>query len=190
MIEIKINDQEVTNALARLFRRLTDLTPVMDDIGEYMVESTKQRFNTGVAPDGRKWLANSETTILRYLHTKGGGTSRRPGEEWQSPYYNQDGVLNKKGAGLVAGKRPLIGESKRLSTEIHYQADSGRVVIGSSLIYSAVQQFGAKAGSFGRTRRGALIPWGDIPARPFLGLSDKDKAAVLDIFDEHLELNP
>ncbi len=34
-------------------------------------------------------------------------------------------------------------------------------------------------------KRGAPIPWGDIPARPFLGLSD-DEADVRDIVARYL----
>ena len=39
----------------------------------------------------------------------------------------------------------------------------------------------------GKTRRGAPIPWGDIPARPFVGLSSEDKEAVLETIAEALE---
>lgn len=83
--------------------------------------------------------------------------------------------------------RPLFGESRRLSSEIAYEAGSDFVEVGSSLVYSAVHQFGAAKGAFGRTRRGAPIPWGDIPARPFLGLADDDRRDVLEILGEHLD---
>jgi hypothetical protein len=44
-------------------------------------------------------------------------------------------------------------------------------------------QFGAKKHSF----TGGKTPWGDIPARPFLGLSAADRVEVLAILQEHLE---
>jgi len=55
-----------------------------------------------------------------------------------------------------------------------------------------VQQFGAKKGQFGKTRRGAPIPWGNIPARPFLGVSVSDRSDILAILAEHLRkaINP
>jgi phage gpG-like protein len=62
----------------------------------------------------------------------------------------------------------------------------GGVEVGSSLEYAAVQQFGARQGQLGRTRRGAPIPWGDIPPRPFLGLSAADRQEILGILAEHL----
>jgi rhamnose transport system permease protein len=45
--------------------------------------------------------------------------------------------------------------------------------VASPAIYGAVMQFGAAQGAFGTTARGAPIPWGSIPARPFLGRSEE-----------------
>ncbi|BAO81042.1 Mu-like prophage protein gpG [Serpentinimonas raichei] len=84
------------------------------------------------------------------------------------------------------GSKPLIGETRELSRGIDYRAGREQVEVGSSRIYAATQQFGAKAGAFGRTRRGHKIPWGDIPARPFLGVSAADRSALLDALAEHL----
>lgn len=47
-------------------------------------------------------------------------------------------------------------------------------------------QFGMTQGYAGSTRRGSSIPWGDIPGRPFLGISDSDSASILDIIVDHL----
>lgn len=51
--------------------------------------------------------------------------------------------------------------------------------VSSAAIQSAVMQFGAAKGAFGSTSRGAPIPWGTIPARPFLGVSQKDEDDIL-----------
>ena len=83
------------------------------------------------------------------------------------------------------GSRPLI-DSGILAGGIAYQLVDGGVEIGSSRIYSGTQQFGAKKGQYGRTARGAPIPWGDIPARPFLGVSDADEQTILGILADHL----
>lgn len=66
-------------------------------------------------------------------------------------------------------KKPLIGESGALSGQIFYRLVGNSLEIGSSMEYSAVQQFGAREGSLG-----GGAPWGDIPARPFLGVSADD----------------
>lgn len=151
MITIELENQRVLDALNNLAKHSQNLMPAMQDIGEYMVMATKQRFSTATAPDGSKWAENSALTAKLKGHNK-----------------------------------PLIGESKRLSNEIHYNASAGGIEIGSSLIYAATQQFGATKGSFGTTKRGGPIPWQTIPARPFLGVSASDADHITDILREHL----
>lgn len=173
MIEIRIDDGQVLSALQRLAAAGTDLTPALKQVGEYLVDATRQRFASSTAPDGTPWAPNTEATYLQYLGLFKGS-------------YTKTGRLSKAGAGRAAGKRPLIGETKSLSTLISYRVDGTTLEVGSPLVYAATHQFGARKGEFGTTRRGAPIPWGDIPARPFLGLSDDDKTEVLAILQEHL----
>lgn len=52
--------------------------------------------------------------------------------------------------------------------------------------YAATQQFGAKKGEFRSTKNGAPVPWGDIPARPFLGISADDEDKIIEIIQSHL----
>lgn len=67
----------------------------------------------------------------------------------------------------------------RLLGSIHPTVGHNEVSVGTNVVYAAAQQFGMRRGAAGQTRRGAPIPWGDIPARPFLGLSDADEREVL-----------
>lgn len=67
------------------------------------------------------------------------------------------------------------------------QATARSLKFGSNRVYAAVHQFGAKAGAFGR-KKGRAIPWGDIPARPFLGVSTDDEAEILALLKEHLTI--
>jgi phage gpG-like protein len=177
MITIEVDDRRVLDVLNALLARLDDLTPVMQTVGEYLVGSTKRRFATSIGPDGVRWAPNSEVTYLRMIE-KAHGVTLTKGEH--------AGKLNAKGAGMAASKKPLIGETHRLSSEISAQADRDSVEVGSPMVYAAVQQFGASKGAFGRNRRNGPIPWGDIPARPFLGLSEADADQVLAIVGEHL----
>ncbi|GKS88142.1 hypothetical protein AVTE2539_02275 [Acidovorax sp. SUPP2539] len=79
-----------------------------------------------------------------------------------------------------------------MATTINYQVrDVGAVGIGSPMVYAATDQHGAKSGEFGfglyTTRVGSFpIPWGDIPARPFLGASDSDKANIVSLVQSYL----
>ncbi len=170
MIKIDITDSGVQQALNRLANAGTSLHPALREIGEFLVDSTRQRFATSTAPDGTRWAPNTETTILMYLGRYKGSFSKRGGR------------LTKKGAGRASGKRPLIGETGDLSRQISYKIEGNDTLyIGSSMIYAATQQFGAKRREFQ-----GKAPWGDIPARPFLGLSDSDRSTILDIIGNFL----
>lgn len=173
LIQIDVDDREVLAVLAKLAQRAGNLKPALDEIGEDLRASTQRRFATGAGPDGQRWAPNSQTTLLRYL-----GSKDRPG----GVFGKRDGKLTKKGVGAALGKKPLV-DSGTLASTIRYQVvDGGRtLLVGSAQKYAAVQQFGAKKGSLGK---GA--PWGDIPARPFLGISAADRASILEVVSGYL----
>lgn len=75
-----------------------------------------------------------------------------------------------------------------LSQTLRYSASSDGLEFGTDRPYGAVHHFGAAQGAFGRTRRGGPIPRGDIPARPWLGISADDERALVDITQDHLQL--
>ena len=174
-IEIQINDHVAIAGLNALIARGSDISPLMSMLGEKLADSTMDRFATSTAPDGSPWAPNAHQAILQALNRNKGSFSKRTG------------ALTEKGKTIAAGKKPLIGETKALSTTIHYQL-LGRdtVVIGSSMEYAATQQFGAKQGAFGKSKRGGPIPWGDIPARPFLGISAQDERTITSVINEYL----
>lgn len=88
-------------------------------------------------------------------------------------------LKNKRGA------KPLI-DTGTLRDQIAYAEEANVLTIFSTMEYAATQQFGAKQGDFGRTRRNAPIPWGDIPARPFLGISIYDEQMIEETISDHL----
>ncbi len=67
MIEIELNDSPVLDALNELMRRASDPEPALRYIGEKLVDSTKQRFVDGRAPEGDEWAKNEELTLAFYL---------------------------------------------------------------------------------------------------------------------------
>lgn len=187
MIVIEVDDKAINGAMVRLSRQLENIRPAMRDVGELLVKSTKDRFVRSVAPDGTPWAPNTQATITDFLREKGmkrDETGQRIG--WKKGYRKKDGSWSKRAERYASGKKPLLGASKRLSHEIHYRASLDGVEVGTALEYATTQQFGAKQGSLGRTRRGAPIPWGDIPPRPFLGLSPQDRDNVLAILRKYL----
>ena len=55
MIRINLSSVEVIEKLQQASKELSDLEPLYSSIAELVVQSTKERFATGVAPDGTKW---------------------------------------------------------------------------------------------------------------------------------------
>ncbi len=86
------------------------------------------------------------------------------------------------------GRDNPLYQRGNLQNTIRYQLRGATgVEVGTNLVYGAAQQFGMVKGYAGRTRRGAPIPWGNIPARPYLGLSADDETEVVRILRDYLE---
>lgn len=167
MITVKFNDKQVQDRLAEIIGRAKNMRPAFLEIGEDLVESTKQRFSSGRAPDGTPWAANSPVTVARFLGQTAGN-------------FKKDGSLSKKGQLRSGSKKPLTGETRTLASTINYQLKGAAgVSIGSPKAQAAMMQFGGKKSEFPHL-------WGNIPARPFLGISSKDRANILDITSSYL----
>lgn len=156
MLRIDQNLDPLIAALTRASDRLGDLTDVMDDIGNEMLESTLDNFRKQESPDGNPWAAKSQATLDHYARTR-------------STY----------------DLRPLHLDGS-LSSDISVARGPDFVEWGSSAIQAAVMQFGATKGEFGNAANGSPIPWGDIPARPFLGIGPEDETAILATIEEWL----
>ena len=52
---VEVHDQAVRAALAALQARVSNLQPLLGDIGEAIVQRAKARFNTSTGPDGNTW---------------------------------------------------------------------------------------------------------------------------------------
>jgi phage virion morphogenesis protein len=160
-ITIEYSAGDIIARMQQLHDRLggDGLRPALREIGEALAESTRRRFATSTAPDGSRWAPNAQTTYLGMLGSKDTG---------------KDGRLNKRGSTKVMNKKPLVA-SGLLADSITWQLTDNGVEIGTNRIYAGTHQFGASRGQYGTTSRGAPIPWGNIPARPFLGLSAADE---------------
>lgn len=156
MITIELHDEAVQAALDRIARHLTDMTPVMQDIGDLLVASTQDRVRRGEQPDGQPFAPRSPTTLKRYA---------KLGLSFGAP-------LNRSG---------------EMREQIKFAAGADFVEIGSNAVQAAVMQFGAAKGAFGSYQGEGFggstptisLPWGDIPARPFLRISDEDRDNIV-----------
>jgi len=168
LVEIKLDFAQVQNALRNLQAAAGNLTPAFKVIGHALKESTQHRFETTTGPDGEKWEDNSNATISNYVHSVG-GTKSKDGK-----------LLSKKGEKRWDNKKPLSGKSGELMDSINFNASDHTLILGSPMEYAAMQQFGGTKAEFPHL-------WGDIPARPFLGLSNADEAEILKIIEQHID---
>ena len=174
MVQVKIThiDSDLREALQGLAKATGDLKPALRGMGEFLMESTQDRIKAGgPGPDGKPWAP-------------------------LSPAY----LLVKKGPGTLR-------ESGQLMDTIHWQliGDTG-VAVGSSKVYAAIQQLGGTVKHKARTQENAHRDDGrfmskrsakrrktvyqislshigahatTIPARPFLGVSNRDREVLL-----------
>lgn len=144
MIELNLTSEAVARVLDEMQRKSIDLERPFRNLGEHLINTTQERFDTKQAPDGTPWAPLSPVTQKR------------------------------KGHGRI-----LEGESGELARQFSYHADADRLEWGSLMEYAAMQQFGGSKSEFPHL-------WGDIPGRPFLGLSAEDEDEVLTTLREHL----
>ncbi|EJM77252.1 phage virion morphogenesis protein [Pseudomonas sp. GM60] len=149
MLDVTLDTSQIGSALEELARRLGDLTTPFNDIGEYLHQSTDERFQRKVAPDGSPWAPLSAVTLAR-----------------------------KKGTAILR-------EKGTLQDTLRKQVTSTELAFGTDRPYGAVHQFGQKKGASGSSK-GRPIPWGDIPARPYLGLSSDDETEVVLTIHDYL----
>lgn len=83
------------------------------------------------------------------------------------------------------GPTPILIQAGALRRSLHAEHGKDYAVAGTNVIYAAIHQFGAKKGQFA-TKKGRPIPWGDIPARPFLGVRKQEHRQILTAIANHL----
>ena len=163
-IRIDIHDRPVRNALQRLITAGTDLSPATSEIATYLMSITEQAFDKETDPaTGKPWAPLSKVTLRRR---------------------SMSGHVSASGARKLQVSRNLL-------QSILADYDQTSAVVSTDLDYATTQHDGARQGQFGRgnyqTKRGSFpIPWGDIPARPFFGLSNRHQDEVRDIITDHI----
>ncbi|MFA9204230.1 MAG: phage virion morphogenesis protein, partial [Flavobacteriales bacterium] len=69
---------------------------------------------------------------------------------------------------------------------ITYKQSGGAVEVGTDDIRAGTLNFGASKGQYGAMANDTPIPFGDIPARQFLGVSSQNEIKVRDIVNSFL----
>ncbi len=104
------------------------------------------------------------------------------GEPWK-PLSNT--ALQRRRQGNGAGDAQILQDSGVLKNSFTHYADNQSVEIGTAVEYALTHQFGATKGQYAPG-----VPWGDIPARPFMpeeNLPPDWENEVMDILAQHLD---
>jgi phage virion morphogenesis protein len=126
---------------------------LLQSIGVETEAQTQERFDTQKSPDGNSWKALAQKTLV---------------------YYASKGL---------AARSILVGEGTlRDSITGEVQGGSWAVLVGATMEYAAVHQFGAEIKP--KSAKALFVPgYGtlqkvNIPARPYLGVSAEDTKAI------------
>lgn len=156
---LTIRDEDIDAGLTRLYQAAETIAPALKNIGEYEAQVTRGRFVDEEDPEGKAW---------------------KP----LNPLYRK----TQKGSGI------LKGESRSLSQIIWQLVDDASVEIGSNEVYARIHNEGgvikakdAPALVFSMGGKTIKVKSVTIPKRQFLGLSEKDRADILDIIEDHFE---
>ena len=183
-LEVTVDDAALKAGLKNLADALGDLRPFFQDVGETLLNSTRERFNSRTGPDGESWAPLSPSYAAKKKRNRNkiltlSGALR--------------GTLTKQadkdtlriGTPLVYGATHQFGAAKgsfgAVVAHINEYTRRGRGGRDGKGRYTAGKAITVRA----HTRR-MVVPWGNIPSRPFLGLSDADRDDLLDALAEYL----
>ncbi|MEP2707778.1 MAG: phage virion morphogenesis protein [Roseibium sp.] len=183
---ITIEDTEVNAALARVEEAGGNTLALMQDISAAMLFSVQRRFESETAPDGQAWPRHAPRTARARLNRK------RRGNQPITPR--------------------LLRQSNRLFKSIVAEASDAQAATGTNLVYAAIHQQGGTITQYPQSRQVRFRKVGNqtrfarkahkrafekpvtfgqrtivIPARPYLGFSDEDRAELLRLADVHFE---
>lgn len=146
-IEITATGNAVA-ALAAAAAKLSDLTPLMDEIGRELVTSTRQRFEQEEGPDGSPWPKSARALV------QGGQTLRDTGMLYRSITHRAEPQTVRVGTNLIYAAIHQFGGTIRAKTAkgLRFRPAGGNGFVSVKSVR--------------------------IPARPYLGLSAADGREV------------
>jgi phage virion morphogenesis protein len=168
-IRITVHDESVNKALNDLAGKVKDPSPVMKIIGEYMLRSTENRFDTqGPSPDGSPWAPLKASTLKRKKHSK---------------ILTESGHLRGSIRYQLQGPSALAIGTKRVYAAIHQ--------LGGKTSPSVIKPKTKKAlfwPGAAHPVKSVRHPGSVIPARPFLGVSAQDSTKIVGIINNYLSM--
>ena len=157
--DIKVTPERLFRGLEQLRRNLDKRDAMLDEIGQVLATSTRERFRSATAPDGSPWKPLSPKTLKRKKNSR---ILVESGELHGSIHHEVQGDTVAIGTNLkYAGVHQFGGTIQR---ERRRRSAKGFMLGGEPVAQSKIA----------------------IPARPFLGLSKSDEKQVTDIVQKHI----
>ncbi len=177
-VDIKIAPEKLFRGLEQLRRNLDKRDAMLDELGQVLAASTRQRFRTSTAPDGSKWKALNPKTLKRKKNKK---------------------ILVESTELVGSIHHEVQGDTVTIGTNVKY---AGVHQFGETVQVPA-RQGSSKVGTKGKNKgrfmkasskaKHAIVKTYTVPAhersfpaRPFLGLSKSDEKQVVDIVKKHV----
>lgn len=143
MLTVEINDQAFQARMELLVRRLSDPTPLMEEIGGTLESRVLGRFETRTDPSGTPWSPWRDSTLESY------------------PFPGTDAA-----AGLGPGNGRLLDRYGTMIASLNYQAARDSVSVGFGQPYAVFHEYGTES----MDRRGMLMA---DPEQGQLGAGDQ-----------------
>lgn len=181
---VEITANTIGPALRRTIEALSDdgRQLMLEDMGEYLVRSTRERAARQVAPDGTAWQPLSP----RYKRAK---ERKRPGVPMLKYDFH---MLGDRFFSQVEGRDLLVGSTAPQAAIMHFGGTIKREARQADLYYQQDRE-GTVGNRFVPRRQSNFVQRATIPAytitmpaRPWLGLSREDEIEVLAIAEQHL----
>lgn len=189
VFDARLDDAAARQRLADLIERLEDKTGFLNDVGDELLHSTRDRFVSQQDPDGKPWKPLSRATIRE--RERAGKT---PIQILTRNSYMRSS-LNKRvdGDTLSIGTPVPYGAIHQLGGTISRPAREGVVYRHVSWKSQKMDnRFAPKKGGKGQPKANFVQKVErkayeiSMPARPFLGLSKADQAAIINIASDWL----
>ncbi len=167
------NSDLVSKKINKIKTNLSDTFSLMKKISIIMKSSVMKNFQEQ-GTDKEKWKPLSSMTLERRRKGKGKGSAK------------------------------ILMDTGFLRNSIFPTVFKNKAILGTNVPYASTHQFGAKKGEFGTVlalikaykrrdkngrktimvrehKRRINVPFGDIPARPFMNLREEDKKRIVDL---------
>lgn len=193
MLTVQIDDAKLKGMLQRLAQRMGNLSPVLEKAGAILRNDALDNFKAQRAPDGTPWAPLKRATLAARRKGKGAGNAQ---------ILRDTGVLmNSIGSSGGYGIHQLTPTSVTIGTRVPYAAihqNGGTINFGARSIRVRLRKNKAGRSVFAKdSHKRARTVWGTntsgwsvrIPARPFIGLSDKARGQIVDTINRYMGTN-